>query len=246
MPEIPVVRWPTGPGQDKVVQEEPLEIRIEGKPLAVTLRSPGQDEELVYGFLWTSGVIDGSDDIRAMALVGPNTLDVRLSEGVKPKLLLDRTLFASSACGLCGSTSLERLYHASGKVAGWVPTPEVVAAAISALRQHQPIFLETGGCHGAALLDEQGSVSLVREDVGRHNALDKVLGAALMQEQPVRGVVVSSRAGFELVQKAWVAGAGVLVAAGAPTELAIQAAKQAGMCLIGWAGTQRFVQYASP
>lgn len=233
-------------GPDEVAVEEPLEIRVEGQLAAITMRTPGCDLDLAAGFLWTEGVIDGVDDLKAIAEVGPNTVDVRLSEGVPAgrSRSADRTLFASSSCGICGTASMERLARKAPKLRAWRPD----AALLKCLpaRLEQPDFGRTGGLHAAAIFDEQGTIFWVREDVGRHNAVDKTLGAALRADQDLRGMglLVTSRAGFELVQKGWMAGVSALVAFGAPTSLAVQTAREAGMCLVGWLRQDRCVYFS--
>ena len=227
---------------DQVAAEEPLEVRVEGRAAAITMRTPGHDLDLVAGFLLGEGVIDGIDDVRALAEVGPNVVDVRLAEGVPAARarLADRELYATSSCGVCGKASLDRLPRPKQLAAGWVPTRELVQAVAASLNGQMPLFAATGGCHGAALFNQGGALVLVREDVGRHNAVDKVLGAALREERLVAdlGLVVSSRAGFEIVQKASAAGVPVVVCMGAATSLAVDAAAHAGVALFGWAGRE--------
>lgn len=235
--------------EDDVVVEEPLEIRVNGAPAAITMRTPGEDLDLAAGFLWTEGVIDGPDDLRAMAIVAENVVDAVLAEGVPAgrARTADRALYATSSCGICGKASLERVRLATGHVAGWSPSNEVVLTLAEHLRAAQPTFARTGGLHGVALFDAAGRLLLAREDVGRHNALDKLLGARLRADAlPLDGlgVVTSSRAGFELVQKCAVAGVGVLVALGAPSSLAIDAARHVGLHLWAWTRSDRATRYA--
>ncbi len=246
--------------QDDVAAEEPLEIRVEGVPTAITMRTPGDDLDLAAGFLWTEGVIDGLDDIRGLAMVGENTVDVRLSDGVPAARArsADRAFYATSSCGICGKASIDRLRRTFGGVRGWMPEPAILAGLGDALRGEQAAFLETGGLHGAALFDATGRLSDVREDVGRHNAVDKVLGARLRADHldfAESGLLATSRAGFEIVQKALVVGVPLVVTLGAPTSLAVDAAKEAGMTLIGWLRTgwlrtepqtARWVVYSGP
>lgn len=236
-------------GEDSLAVEEPLELRVEGMPVAITMRTPGDDLDLAAGFLFTEGVIDGPDDVAAMALVGENTVDVRLAEGVPTARArsADRAFFASSSCGICGKASIDRLFRDVPRVAGWRPAPEVLSALPDTLRAIQLGFQRSGGLHAAALFDTAGVLSELREDVGRHNAVDKVLGARLRAEAldfTALGLVVTSRAGFEVVQKALVAGVPTLVAMGAPTSLAVEAAREGGMTLIGWLRADRWVVYA--
>ncbi|MFZ5482035.1 MAG: formate dehydrogenase accessory sulfurtransferase FdhD [Myxococcota bacterium] len=245
---VPVRRHPGGDGEDEVPVEEPLEIRVEGEPVAITMRSPGDDLDLVAGFLFTEGVVDGPDDVRAMAEVAENTVDVRLAEGVPAARArsADRALYATSSCGVCGKASLDRLLRDVAPARAWTPSPEVLGSLPARLRAAQPGFGVTGGVHAAALFDARGELLVVREDVGRHNAVDKVLGARFRADAldfDALGLVVSSRAGFEIVQKALVARVPVVAALGAPTSLAVEAARSAGMVLVGWLRGDRFNVY---
>lgn len=246
---VPVERWPDGPDTDAIAVEEPLEIRVEGVPTAVTMRTPGADLDLAAGFLWTEGVIDGVDDLRALAVVGQNVVDVRLAEGVPPARArsADRALYATSSCGICGKASIDRIRRDAPPVVPWDPDLATLLALPARLRAAQHTFAATGGLHGAALFDAAGALSDAREDVGRHNAVDKVLGARLRADATdlaALGLVVSSRAGFEIVQKALVAGVPVVACLGAPTSLAVETAKAAGMRLFGWLREDRVVKYA--
>jgi FdhD protein len=224
--------------EDEVAVEEPLELRVEGIAAAITMRTPGDDLDLAAGFLWTEGVIDGADDLKALAVVAENTVDARLAEGVPPARARssDRQLYAASSCGVCGKASLERLSRTLGPVPGWVPTEAVLSALPGALAAHQEGFRRTGGLHAAALFSADGTIVCAREDVGRHNAVDKVLGARLRADAGVDGLglLVSSRASFEIVQKAWSAGIGCVAAVGAPSTLAIETARAAGIALLAW------------
>lgn len=242
---------------DNVVVEEPLEIRVEGKPLAVTMRTPGHDLDLVAGFLYTEQVIDGVDDLVAMAHVDDpsdprgNTVDVRLSGGVDAHRArierATREAYASSACGVCGKASIDRLLFANRRVAAMHVHDRVVVKLPGALREAQTLFATTGGLHGAGLFTADGALELCREDVGRHNAVDKVIGARLRAGRaPItdRALVVSGRVGFEIAQKALVAGIPVIVAVGAPSTMAIDLALGAGMALYGFVRDGRFNCYA--
>ena len=233
---------------DTIAVEEPLEIRIEGRPVAITMRTPGHDLDLAAGFLWTEGVVEVRDDLRALARVADNVVDAVLAEGVPAARLraADRALYATSSCGICGKASLDRLRVPEGRVTAPDLSPDGVLALAAALRTHQPLFELTGGVHGALLAEADGTVIVAREDVGRHNAVDKVLGACLRADLDVAGrvLVVSSRAGFEIVQKAASCGVGALVAVGAPTSLAVEAAGHVGLALWGWVRTDRATRYA--
>jgi FdhD protein len=245
-----------GPSDDRVAVEEPLEIRVDGRPTCVTMRTPGDDLELVAGFLYTEGVADGPDDIVAMAHVGDpadprgNAVDVVLASGV-PAARRDRAvreLFASSSCGICGKASIERILVAAPPIpTATLPSPEVLVALPEQLGRGQSAFAETGGLHAAALFTPEGQLEVVREDVGRHNAVDKVIGWRFRADRvPVedRVLLVSGRAGFEIVQKALVARIPVVAAVGAPSSLAVELARDAHMALVGFLRDGRFNQYA--
>ena len=243
-----MARVPGGDGWDDVAVEEPLEIRVNGAPAAVTMRTPGQDLDLAAGFLWTEGVIDGADDLRALAVVAENVVDAVLAEGVPANRarLADRAAFASSACGICGVAGLERLRRSAAPRRALVHDFDAVTALPARLRAAQAGFALTGGLHAAALVvgDE---LCALREDVGRHNAVDKVLGARLREDAlplDAIGLFVTSRAGYEIVAKALVAGVGWVAAIGAPTSLAVQAATAAGLPLWAWVRPDRATRYA--
>jgi FdhD protein len=235
---------------DTLVVEEPLEIRVGGRPLAVTMRTPGDDMDLAAGFLVSEGVVCAADEVRAIRYCagatadGENTynvLDVDLSPGVAPPdPSLERSFYTTSSCGLCGKASLDAVRTAARfSVASDAVTvaPEVLAALPDRLRAAQRVFEKTGGLHAAGLFDAAGELLVLREDVGRHNAVDKVVGWALREGRlPLRGAVllVSGRASFELTQKAWMAGIPVLAAVSAPSTLAVDLADEAGMTLVGF------------
>jgi FdhD protein len=221
-------------GEDEVAVEEPLEIRVDGQPLAVTMRTPGHDEELALGFLYGEGLIRGprraglTDDLAA------NTIDVA---GPLERDPGRRRFYTTSSCGVCGKGALEEVAVASA------PVPEGPRLARSLLaglpdKLEQPTFKRTGGLHATGLFDADGGLLLVREDVGRHNAMDKVIGRALLDGIVPLGervLCVSGRLSFELVQKAAVAGAAILVGVGAPSSLAISLADERGITLCGFA-----------
>lgn len=251
--------------QDRVVVEEPLEIRLEHGPpggresrsVSVTMRTPGHDFELAAGFLHGEGILSSAaavTDITYCQDQGPqeyNVVRVRLAPGIRPDLdRLERNFYTSSACGVCGKASLE-----SVEVMGCAPLPagaplldpEMVAGLPDELREHQGVFAKTGGLHAAGLFTPAGDLLVAREDVGRHNAVDKVVGERLLARRlPVdQGVlVVSGRASFEIVQKAVMAGIPALVAVGAPSSLAVDLADRFGMTLIGFARSEGFNVYA--
>lgn len=243
--------------QDVLVREEPLEMRIEGEPLAVTLRTPGHDLDLVAGFLWAEGVVDGVDDLVALAHVDDprdprgNTVDCVLAGGVDAHRdavsRATRELYATSSCGVCGKASIDRLQVMAGPLTTrHEPNPDVIVRLPALLRAAQSAFQETGGLHAAGLFSFDGVLEVVREDIGRHNAVDKVLGWRLRQDRaPVddRILMVSSRAGFEIVQKALVARVPVVACVGAASSLAAELADEMGIVLIGFVREGRFTRY---
>ncbi|HEX7289924.1 MAG TPA: formate dehydrogenase accessory sulfurtransferase FdhD [Conexibacter sp.] len=227
--------------RDEVAVEEPLEIRVDGAPLTVTMRTPGRDEELALGFLFGEALIPAAPPRAA----GPTAdLAANVVEVAGP-LLRDpgaRRFYTTSSCGVCGKGALEEVAAAIGAAAPLPPGPAVPRALLAALperlRAAQPAFGRTGGLHATGLFDAAGELLLVREDVGRHNAMDKVVGRALLDGLlPLHGRIlcVSGRLSFELVQKAAVAGAPLLVGVGAPSSLAIELAADRGMTLCGFA-----------
>ncbi len=241
---------------DQLATEEPLEVRLEGDPTAVLMRTPGHDLELVAGFLVTEGVVDGPDDLRALAHVDDprdpqgNTVDVVLAEGV-PAARRDRArreLFASSSCGVCGKATLDQLLLRVPPIENRLePDPHVLLALPDRLRQAQELFARTGGLHAAALFTPDGELEILREDIGRHNAVDKVVGWRLQRDSvPIddRILLVSGRTGFEIVQKAVVARIPALAAVGAPSSLAVSLARESGLYLAGFLRNGRFNRYA--
>ena len=219
---------------DTVAVEEPLEVRVDGEPLAVTMRTPGHDEELALGFLFGEGLIDAVRPVSLTDDLAANTVEVT------GPLLRDpgaRRFYTTSSCGVCGKGALEEVaVHAPNLPGGPVVERSILAGLPE--RLEQPGFDRTGGLHATGLFDATGRLLLAREDVGRHNAMDKVVGRGLMDRLlPLHEHVlcVSGRLSFELVQKAAVAGAPVLVGVGAPTSLAIQLADDRGLTLCGFA-----------
>jgi FdhD protein len=235
---------------DQLAVEEPMELRVGSRALAVTMRTPGHDVELAHGFLLTEGVIGSVDDVVAAQYCdavdgnGHNTynvLDVTLAPGVAaPPPGVDRNFFTTSSCGVCGKASLDavRLHSRFCPADDPAPvTPQTLFALPDALRAGQRLFDSTGGLHAAGLFTVEGRLLAVREDVGRHNAVDKVLGWALLNGRiPARGCVlmVSGRASFELVQKAVMAGVPMLAAVSAPSSLAVDLAAESGLTLVGF------------
>src|SRR5215211_8008300 len=233
--------------RDRLAVEEPLELRVAGRPVGVTMRTPGNDVELAIGYCLSEGLVARPDDVEAVRYCAPdgqpqeyNVLTVDLRPGVPaPDPSLDRLAVTSSSCGVCGKASIEAVTAACPAVTGdalAVPAP-VLAAIPERVREAQRVFEQTGGLHAAAVCDAEGAVRCVREDVGRHNAVDKVIGwAATERRLPLTGMVlfVSGRCSFEVVQKAAVAGAPLVAAVSAPTSLAVDLADQVGMTLVGF------------
>ncbi|MCY7356303.1 MAG: formate dehydrogenase accessory sulfurtransferase FdhD [Rudanella sp.] len=251
---------------DLLAVEEPLEIRLGYGPvserkqrtLAVTMRTPGHDVELALGYLLAEGIIRERADVLSCrhcvqdAQKEGNVIRVELAPTViLDWSLLDRFGYASASCGLCGKTSIEAV-----RQQGAVPLSADITVSASVIhelservRQFQPTFAHTGGIHAAALLLADGTICRVREDIGRHNALDKVVGATFWEEGlPLSqyGLFLSGRIGFELVQKAWMAGISLIVAVGAPSSLAVDLAREANITLIGFARNEQFNVYTNP
>ena len=247
---------------DDVAVEEPLEIRISGETLAITMRTPGDDRELVLGFLLAEGVIASVRDVASVVHCGrttdegrENTIDVTLAPGVRPPIdaetgmLARRGTLVSSACGVCGRQSIDDLIEriAPLPLGGRVP-PALVAASVSGLRERQPLFARTGGCHAASLVAFDGGHVATFEDVGRHNAVDKVVGSRVLANAlPLSDhiLVVSGRSSFEIVQKAFAAGIPVVASVSAPSSLAIDLARRANVTLVGFVRNGAMTVYAS-
>jgi FdhD protein len=249
---------------DLLAIEEPLEIRLAYddmvQNLAVTMRTPGQDADLALGFLFTEGIIAGASDVDAVEHVfiacsenKQNTILVKLKKGIAPNLgKADRNFYTTSSCGVCGKASIEaiRTVSAFGSASPWMEDgidPGLILGLPDRLASAQEVFAETGGLHAAALFDCSGSLLMVREDVGRHNAVDKLIGAAMMEGKvPLSQSVLllSGRASFELVQKASMAGIPVIAAVGAPSSLAVSLAEEFGITLIGFLRNNRFNIYS--
>ncbi len=242
--------------------EEPLEIRLNGTAITVTMRTPGSDVELAQGFLLTEGVIGHRDDIarveycRGTGADGTNTynvLDVTLTPGVAmPDLDVTRNFYTTSSCGVCGKGSIDAVRTISRHSPGDDPTvvaAETLSAMPDQLRSAQKVFASTGGLHGAALFDADGTILVAREDIGRHNAVDKTIGWAVEHQRiPLGGTVllVSGRASFELTQKAIMAGIPILAAVSAPSSLAVDLASQAGLTLVAFLRGESMNVYTRP
>jgi FdhD protein len=246
--------------QDQLTTEEPLEIRLVSsqKTIAVTMRTPGADFELAAGFLYSEGVISCREDIQRMSYCVDksvegeqryNIVNVTLREGLNPDLQpLERHFYISSACGVCGKASLEALRFRGCPVIVSEPivTAEMIYTLPDKLRADQGVFHATGGLHAAALFDSQGQLLNLHEDVGRHNALDKLIGSALLSEQlPLSNyiVMVSGRSSFEILQKCTTAGVPIVCSVSAPSSLAVSVAKEFGITLIGFLRGERFNVY---
>jgi FdhD protein len=231
--------------QDLLAVEEPLQIRVNGRDLSITMRTPGHDRELAAGFLFTEGILKTREDVLSIDS-GENSVMLTLAEGVDTGAA--RNFYTTSSCGVCGKASIDSL-HAEG--CAMLPhvavRREVIHGLSEKLRAAQSTFEHTGGLHGAGLFDTDGHLENVREDVGRHNAVDKLIGAAFLDGRlPLsnRILMLSGRASFELVQKAVMAGIPVVAAVGAPSSLAVQTALRFGMTLAGFVRDGRFNVYS--
>jgi FdhD protein len=266
-PAVEIRRWtPEGWNQtgDEVAAEEPLQLSLDGSPLSVVMRTPGNDIELALGLLWAEQVITSLDQVERIRvsaeagesegavvpveadLIESNQVDVYLRTGAGRRP--ERSFLSSSACGVCGSTTVESLALDFAPLApGPVFDPAGLPGLAGRLRQEQAVFERTGGLHAAALFGPEGQLAVLREDVGRHNAVDKVVGRRLLDGGlPAAGSIlaVSGRAGYEVVQKAVAAGIPVLVAVGAPSSLAVRTALRFNLTLVGFLRDDRFNVYS--
>jgi FdhD protein len=255
-----VVEWTDGRDRhvlDDVAAEEPLEIRVGGSVLTITMRTPGDDFELAAGFLHAEGVVNRRDDIVRIAYgrapdgqSSGNVVEVTLQRDVPVDVgAFERHVVAAAGCGICGRTSIAvvRAREAPPPNPHFTIDPTVLTRLPAILRSAQRVFGLTGGLHAAGLFDGNGTLALVREDIGRHNAVDKVIGDSLLQGHlPLRErlLLVSGRGGFEIVQKAIVAGVPILASVSAPSSLAVQMARDGGLTLVGFLREQRFVVYS--
>ncbi|MFE3518620.1 formate dehydrogenase accessory sulfurtransferase FdhD [Streptomyces sp. NPDC059166] len=236
---------------DTLVAEEPLEVRLNGRPLAITMRTPGDDFALAAGFLVSEGVIGEGSEVQSIVYCagatedGVNTynvVDLKLAPGVDvPDVTLERNVYTTSSCGLCGKASLDAVRTTTRHPVADIPPVRITPALLSdlpgRLREAQRVFDRTGGLHAAALFSPEGELLDIREDVGRHNAVDKLVGRALTDGRlPLSETIllVSGRASFELVQKAVMAGIPVLAAVSAPSSLAVDLAAESGLTLVGF------------
>lgn len=239
----------TSAEQDLVAVEEPLQIRLGDRDFAITMRTPGQDRELAAGFLFTEGVITSLDQISAITPDDRGAVTVELAPGVEVDFAA-RNFYVTSSCGVCGKASIDGLKaaHCASPPRG---VPQIQSSLIPALpdklREAQPVFSHTGGLHGAGLFNATGDLLAVREDVGRHNAVDKLIGAMFLEAKtPLHEniLMLSGRISFELVQKALMAGIPIVAAVGAPSSLAIETALHFGMTLIGFLRGPRYNVYS--
>lgn len=241
---------------DVTAREEPLEIRVEGRSVAVVMRTPGHDEELAAGFLVTEGVVQRARDILEISQcpsvgnVHGNVVDVLLGGAVVNWESLTRHVFSASSCGICGKTSIESVFQRFPAVKGdWSVSPVLIASLPDKLRAAQEAFSQTGGLHASGLFDLDGNLLVLREDVGRHNALDKIIGHALQQDLlPLDRhiLLVSGRVSFEIIQKALAAGIALVAAISAPSSLAVEFAQEAGQTLIGFLRGETMNVYTCP
>jgi FdhD protein len=267
-PGLKIRRWDSGRWTDRpdhVVTEEPLQLLLDGEPLSVVMRTPGDDIELTLGLMYAEGIVrstDAIDVIRISAesgeaepavsvesvLMESNVVDIHLA--VKPRRKPERSMLSSSACGVCGSVLIEDLRRDLSVLPdGPNIGPGILPGLVETLRSGQGVFDSTGGLHAAGLFDSRGKLLYLREDVGRHNAVDKVVGRALMDGRlPLSGslLVVSGRAGYEIVQKSVTAGIPVLAAVGAPSSLAVALAREFNQTLVGFLRGDRFNVYSAP
>ena len=242
-------RWKDGelhpPSDDKLAVEEPLEIRVRGQNVAVTMRTPGHDDELATGFLATEGLIKNREDVTEIAHCKEgeaaqlgNTLNVFLALNVEVDLeSLTRHVFASSSCGVCGKATIEAVQQNFPPVVSDVRfSPEIITGLPAKLREAQATFEQTGGLHAAAMFDARGKLLVLREDVGRHNAVDKVVGFGLLNDVSFAEclLMVSGRTSFEIMQKALAAQIPIVAAVSAPSSLAVEFARESGQTLIGF------------
>jgi FdhD protein len=242
--------------EDYLVAEEPLEVRVNGTPLTVTMRTPGHDLELAAGFLFTEGIIQKREQIALLEHAqggsreaAGNAVEVRLIGIEFERERMQRNFFAASSCGICGKASIDAV-RVRGIPAPSAETrfhPDLLCSFPDKLRASQTIFGRTGGLHAAGLFSSEGELLAVREDVGRHNAVDKIVGWALREGRvPLAGcaLMVSGRGGFEIIQKALVAGLPMVASVSAPSGLAVRMARELGLTLVGFLRGRRFLIYS--
>jgi len=266
-PGLHIRRWDAGrwsDSPDAVVTEEPLQLLLNGEPLSVVMRTPGQDIELALGLFFAEGIARSLSDVKYMrvsaesgesenavqvdaSIVDSNQVDVQLAHA--PRRKPERSMLASSACGVCGAVLIEDLRRdLSTLAAGPAVDPKLLPGLVDRLRSGQGVFERTGGLHAAGLFTASGDLLCLREDVGRHNAVDKVVGRMLLQGRlPARDtvLVVSGRAGYEIVQKAITAGIPIVAAVGAPSSLAVALSREFNQTLVGFLRGERFNVYSA-
>jgi FdhD protein len=267
-PGLQVRRWSAGhwtDSPDAVVTEEPLQLMLDGKPLSVVMRTPGHDIELCMGLMFSEGIVRTLDEVRLIRisaeagekeaglrvdadLVESNQVDVHLAGA--PRRKPERSMLSSSACGVCGTVLIEDLRRDLATLPdGPEVDPSLLPGLVDRLREGQGVFERTGGLHAAGLFDSEGRPLYVREDIGRHNAVDKVVGRALLDgalPATMSILVASGRAGYEIVQKSISAGIPMLAAVGAPSSLAVALAKEFNQTLVGFLRGDRFNVYSRP
>jgi len=267
-PGVRVRKWSSGGWSevpDAVVTEEPLQLMLDGVPLSVVMRTPGDDIELALGLMFAEGIVRSLDAIGHVrisaesgetasgisvdsSLVESNQIDVQLTEA--PRRRPERSMLSSSACGVCGAVLIEDLRRDLAQLpAGPTIDPALLPPLVERLRSGQGVFERTGGLHAAGLFSSGGDLICMREDIGRHNAVDKVVGRMLLDGRlPARDaiLVVSGRAGYEIVQKSITAGMPVLAAVGAPSSLAVALSREFNQTLVGFLRGERFNVYAAP
>jgi FdhD protein len=267
-PGLQVRRWSAGhwtDSPDAVVTEEPLQLMLDGKPLSVVMRTPGQDIELCMGLMFSEGIVRTLDEVRLIRisaeagekeaglrvdadLVESNQVDVHLAGA--PRRKPERSMLSSSACGVCGTVLIEDLRRDLAKLPdGPEVDPSLLPGLVDRLREGQGVFERTGGLHAAGLFGSEGLPLYVREDIGRHNAVDKVVGRALLDgalPATMSILVASGRAGYEIVQKSISAGIPMLAAVGAPSSLAVALAQEFNQTLVGFLRGDRFNVYSRP
>lgn len=268
LPVIKIKNSSQKSGMDNLAVEEPLEIRlaysgeisVQRKSLAVTMRTPGNDDELAVGFMFTEGIISGYSAVKSTEHIleacsenKQNLILVSLHPEILPNLMqAERNFYTTSSCGVCGKASINAIRTVIPSVLesgiNLIIPAEIIYSLPEKLSAHQKVFAETGGLHAAALFEQDGELILVKEDVGRHNALDKLIGASLKNNKiPLSNGILflSGRASFELVQKAAMAGIQVIAAVGAPSSLAVSLAVEFGITLVGFVRDNRFNIYSS-
>ncbi|MDH5643359.1 MAG: formate dehydrogenase accessory sulfurtransferase FdhD [Gemmatimonadota bacterium] len=248
--KVSLVRWSDGRqarAQDIVASEAPLEIRLGDVPLAVVMRTPGDDLDLVRGFFITEAILLDPSEISQIDPMDESRLNVTLKEGIDvDPTQFQRNMFASSSCGVCGKASIEQVRLFARSARPFSIEPSVLGEMTGKLREFQPTFDDTGGLHAAGVFSVEGKIFAIKEDVGRHNAVDKAIGSAAQLQWPLPPsvLVVSGRQSFEIIQKAALAGIGAVVGVSAPSSLAVQLAQELDMLLVGFARGEGFNVYS--